>query len=99
MCAPLHKCWARSGQNVNVGRADELMTPDCVAHVGFARLIGPEGFEQLCAPNRAAFPDMHVTVHDLIAKGDRVVWRFTARHADWRVLRPAVERKEDDHSR
>jgi predicted ester cyclase len=22
---------------------------------------------------------MHITVHDLIAEGDRVVWRFTAR--------------------
>ncbi len=63
----------------NLGRADELMTPDYVLHLGSERLIGPEGFKQLCAPYRAAFPDMHITVHDLIAEGDRVVWRFTAR--------------------
>jgi steroid delta-isomerase-like uncharacterized protein len=62
----------------NLGLADQLMSADYVLHVGPQRLIGPAGFKQLCAPYRSAFPDMQVTVHDLIAEGDRVVWRFTA---------------------
>jgi predicted ester cyclase len=63
----------------HLDRADELMPPDYVLHAGAQRFTGPEGFKQLCAGYRAAFPDLHVTVHDLIAEGDRVVWRFTAR--------------------
>jgi len=59
--------------------ADELMTPDYVLHLGSQNLVGPAGFKGLCAPYRAAFPDIHITVHDLIAEGDKVVWRFTAR--------------------
>jgi predicted ester cyclase len=63
----------------NLGRADELMTPDYVVHVGPQDFHGPAGFKQLCSAYRAAFPDMHIAIDDLIAEGDRVVWRFTAR--------------------
>ncbi len=63
----------------NLGLADELMTSDYVAHVGAMRFAGPAGFKQLCSPYRAAFPDIQITLKDLVAEGDRVVWRFTAR--------------------
>ena len=41
---------------------------------------GPEVFKQLITTYRTAFPDLHVTVDDLIdAEDDRVVVRWTAR--------------------
>jgi steroid delta-isomerase-like uncharacterized protein len=40
---------------------------------------GPDGFRQLVRMFRQAFPDMMATVEDVIAEGDRVVLRWTAR--------------------
>jgi predicted ester cyclase len=40
---------------------------------------GPEGFKQMVNMYRAAFPDMQVTLEDVIAEGDKVVTRFKAR--------------------
>ncbi|WP_162852582.1 ester cyclase [Dinghuibacter silviterrae] len=37
---------------------------------------GAEGFEHTVAPIIAAFPDIHWTLEDLIAEGDRVVVRW-----------------------
>jgi steroid delta-isomerase-like uncharacterized protein len=39
----------------------------------------PEGFKAFMATFRAAFPDLHYTIEDSIAEGDRVVQRTTAR--------------------
>src|SRR5438876_3053714 len=41
--------------------------------------IGREGIKQAAAWVRSIFPDLHVTVEDVVAEGDRVVTRFTAR--------------------
>ena len=38
---------------------------------------GPEGFEQMVTMMRTALPDMHVTIDDMFAEGDRVATRFT----------------------
>ena len=38
---------------------------------------GPEGFKQFITMYRAAFPDIHFTVEDQIAEGDKVVTRWT----------------------
>jgi steroid delta-isomerase-like uncharacterized protein len=59
---------------------DDLLTPDCRAHGlgGDAALIGPEGFKTFHRSFCGAFPDLHVTVHDTIAEGDRVAIRWTA---------------------
>jgi steroid delta-isomerase-like uncharacterized protein len=40
---------------------------------------GREGIKQFYATLRAAFPDIHFTIEDQIAEGDRVVTRWTAR--------------------
>ena len=39
--------------------------------------LGPQGAQQVTATILAAFPDWRVTVHDLIAEGDRVAARLT----------------------
>jgi predicted ester cyclase len=43
---------------------------------------GPEGFKQTVTAVKAAFPDAHFTIEDLVAEGDRVVarWRMKGTH-------------------
>jgi predicted ester cyclase len=45
-------------------------------------LPGAQGVKQLITGYRAAFPDLHLTNEDLIAKGDWVVnrWSMTGTH-------------------
>jgi len=40
---------------------------------------GPEGYRQLVRTYRTAFPDLRLTVEDLIAEGDKVAVRWTAK--------------------
>jgi steroid delta-isomerase-like uncharacterized protein len=40
---------------------------------------GPEGFKQQTAGLRTAFPDLRFTIESLVAEGDEVVARWTAR--------------------
>jgi steroid delta-isomerase-like uncharacterized protein len=64
----------------NLALADELYAPDYVDHSappGFPP--GVAGFKQQVAMYRAAFPDVHVTIEDQVAEGDKVVTRWTGR--------------------
>jgi predicted ester cyclase len=38
---------------------------------------GPEGFRQFVARVGGAFPDLHITVEDMVAEGDKVVAQLT----------------------
>lgn len=70
------ECFGRGNMDV----ADELIAPDAVYHdhpPGFPG--GPEGTKQFAAMLRSAFPDLHFTVEDVIAEGDKVVVRGTMR--------------------
>ena len=40
---------------------------------------GPEGYKQGVAALRAAFPDLHLAVEDLVAAGDKIAFRYTMR--------------------
>jgi steroid delta-isomerase-like uncharacterized protein len=40
---------------------------------------GPAGYKQLIGLYRTAYPDLHMTADDLMAEGDKVVVRWTAR--------------------
>jgi steroid delta-isomerase-like uncharacterized protein len=64
----------------NLALIDELFTPDHINHSPSAgQMAGPEGLKQLIASFRNAAPDLHFTIDDMIAEGDRVVTRWTAR--------------------
>jgi C-1 hydroxylase len=56
----------------------ELFTPDFVLHNGSMTIQGLEAFKQIEAMLLAALPDLHYTVEDLIAEGDKVAVRITA---------------------
>ena len=59
---------------------DELISPQYVEHnPAPGQESGPEGLKQLADMLRTAFPDMQVTIEDLIAEGGKVVGRITAR--------------------
>ena len=63
----------------NLQVIDELTSPEFVDHnpvPGFPP--GREGLKQFIGAYRAAFPDMKVTVGDVIAEGDKVVIRWSA---------------------
>ena len=62
----------------NLALIDELVAPDFVDHSA-APGVPPnrEGAKTFFAMLRGAFPDLHVTIDDQIAEGDRVVQRTT----------------------
>ncbi len=62
-----------------VDRAGEFVTPDYLDH-GAVPGQGPglEGAKQRWARYFAAIPDLHATIDDLVAEGDKVVVRYTA---------------------
>jgi steroid delta-isomerase-like uncharacterized protein len=53
------------------GTATGFPEPDSV-------IRGPEQFAQLCQQFRDTFPDIHITVDDVVAEEDRVAVRWTA---------------------
>src|SRR4051812_6753616 len=63
----------------NLDLIDEVIAADYVGHEPDEDLHGPEGYKQFLTMFRSAFPDLHLTVEDEIAEGDRVASRFTVR--------------------
>ncbi|SRR6266540_7061297 len=62
----------------NMAAIDELIAADYIQHT---RGVPPgrEGVKQFFGMVRAAFPDVTQTAEDMIAEGDKVVWRWTIR--------------------
>src|SRR5581483_6705418 len=58
----------------NIDLADELFAEDYVDHGPFGDLHGREAFKQAIRQWRDAFPDVHCTISDVFAQGDRVAW-------------------------
>ena len=65
----------------NLAAIDELIAPNHIDHAAAAvgLPVGPEGSRQAIGMMLTAFPDMHVTIEDMIAEGDKVVFRMTLR--------------------
>lgn len=59
--------------------ADELAAGDLLIHLPSQAIHGREGIKQYVAMLRAGFPDIHFTIEEQVAEGDRVVTRWTAR--------------------
>ena len=73
----------RNGEALNTGDlavADETIAPNYIYHgSGGLEFKGPEGFKQIITMLRTAFPDLHVTVEDMVAEGDKVAHRLILR--------------------
>ncbi len=65
----------------NLDVADELFAPTFVYHdpVSHEEWRGPESVKRYATMLRAAFPDLHQTIEEQIAEGDKVAYRWTAR--------------------
>ena len=71
-------------EEVNKGKAafmaavDELFAADYVEHGGTGEdTRGIKDYKQSMSEFYSAFPDVHVTLDDLVVEGDRVAVRFT----------------------
>jgi steroid delta-isomerase-like uncharacterized protein len=61
---------------------DELVASNATFHdanVPGGKFTGPEGMKQFVQIYRTAFPDIHITIEDQVAEGDKVVTRWTGR--------------------
>ena len=65
----------------NLDAADEVYAPDYVSHdpSNSEEVRGLEAAKRAASDYRQAFPDLRVTVEDLIAEGDRVAARLRFR--------------------
>lgn len=63
------------------GAIDELVAANSLLHdpsVPGGKVDGAHGYKQFVEIYLAAFPDLHFTINDQIAEGDKVVTRYTA---------------------
>lgn len=71
---------AESFSTGNLAPADDWVAPNFTNYDPGSPPVppGPEGYKLLVSGYRAAFPDIQITVDDLMAEGDKVVGRWTA---------------------
>ena len=64
----------------NVGETEAFLAPEFVSHNTLdVRIVGPREYGGAVTDYRAAFPDLHTTLEDVLVDGDRVVVRGTDR--------------------
>lgn len=72
-----HDAFANSGDAEFISKTiDEIVEPGVKNHTP-VEATGPQVLKDLFASLHRAFPDLHVTVEDLIEEGDKVVGRNT----------------------
>ena len=62
----------------NLAVIDEFIAPDLIQHVRNV-LPGREGIIKFFKLIYSSFPDAHLTIEDILAEDDKVMWRFTVR--------------------
>jgi steroid delta-isomerase-like uncharacterized protein len=63
----------------DMAAADAVLSPEFINHnPAFGHAPDREGYKQTIAQFRAAFPDFHMAVEDMVAEGDKVVLRLRA---------------------
>jgi hypothetical protein len=79
----------------NVAAMDEFMAANYVDHPNLPGLPpGPEGMKQALSNYRAAVPELQATLDDILAEGDRVALRWSARGThlgEWLGVPPTGE--------
>lgn len=59
---------------------DELNAPNLIYHdPGVPNVRTSEDYKRWVTESRRAFPDLHITIEDLVAEGDQVAMRWTFR--------------------
>ncbi len=73
------RAWEMVFNQRNLDALDVFYAADAVWHQPDQDLQGLEEVKQWLARPFEAFPDLNVTVDDMIAEGDKVVIRYTSR--------------------
>src|SRR5512136_2326512 len=63
----------------NLKAANELLATNFALHVPLPCAPGIQGINDVITACRAAFEGLNVTIEDMVAEGDKVAARFTAR--------------------
>jgi predicted ester cyclase len=63
----------------NLAVIDKIMAPSYVYHFPGMEVRGPEGFRQFATMMRTAFPDIKVSIDEIIGEGNLVAARLTLR--------------------
>lgn len=71
-----NRVWEEVWHQGDLSRIDDLFTPDFVRHDPGRELQGTDQNWQFIGSFRAAFPDVHYTVEEQVAEGDKVVVRY-----------------------
>ncbi len=72
----IEEVWHKS----NLAAVDEFLAPSYRRYVSpVATTLTRKGQKERLAAFRAAFPDSHLTIEDMLAEGDRVAFRSTIR--------------------
>ena len=71
------RVWEEIFNKGNLAIIPELIATNWVEHTPLGDIKGPDGFKQGPTTFRTAFPDLHITIDDMFAEGDRVVSRVT----------------------
>jgi predicted ester cyclase len=79
--AKVRAFWEEGMNKGNLAAVDDLVAPTEITHFASAPpgRGTPEMAKEFIVDTRAAFPDLRVTVEDLLAEGDKVVNRVTMR--------------------
>ena len=78
--APIQRFVEEVFNSGNLDVVDEICAPVYVGHTAGLpeQTLGPEGVREFVELYRSAFPDLHTTIEDIIAEGDKVACRWTA---------------------
>jgi len=63
----------------DLSTANKLLAPNFTLHVPLPCSPGIQGINDVISACRAAFEGLNVTIEDMVAEGDKVAARFTAR--------------------
>jgi len=75
----IHNLYVEARNTVNLDLLDEIYAEDVVVHDCSAPedIIGLDALKQYYSNNHRALPDLHMTIDDMIVKGDRTVTVWT----------------------
>ena len=92
--AIIRRVWEEMTNQRKLDLVDELFADDYVVHVnvpGMEVIRGRDAFKQALPALYTAFPDLHETIEDMVAEGDKVVVRtsWTGTHqGEWMGVAP-----------
>ena len=92
--AIIRRVWDEMTNQRKLDLVDELFADDYVVHVnvpGMEVIRGRDAFKQALPALYTAFPDLHETIEDMVAEGDKVVARLATsggHSGEWRGIPP-----------